>query len=51
MEHVWSLWGSRCAVMDVVWCWLVIAMIRMMVWGGNGIGDKFQQRSNTGPTC
>jgi len=33
--HVWILWGSRCAAMDVMWCWLVIAMIRMMVLDGN----------------
>jgi len=48
MEHVWSLWGFRCAVMDVVWCWLVIEMIRMMVLDNNSIGDEFQWRSNTG---
>jgi len=38
MEHVWSLWGPRCAAVDVVWFWLVIVMIRMMIGDGNGIG-------------
>ena len=33
MECVWSLWGSRCAAMDIMWCWLAMAMIRMMVFG------------------
>jgi len=37
----WSLWGSRCAAVDVMWCWLAIAMIRMMALDGNGIGDEF----------
>jgi len=31
----------------VLWCWLAIAMIRMMVLDGNGIGDEFQWRSDT----
>jgi len=46
MEHVWSLWGPRCAAVDVVWFWLVIVMIRMMIGDGNGIGGWI---SNGGP--
>jgi len=30
-----------CAAEDVVCCWLVIEIIRMMVLDGNDIGDEF----------
>jgi len=41
MEHVWSLWGFRCAVVNVMWFFLVIVMIRMMIGDDNGIGGEF----------
>ena len=37
------LWWMSCGF------WLVLAMIRMMVLDGSGIGDEFQWRSNKGP--
>ena len=33
-----SLWGPRCAMVGVVWLWLVIVMIGMIVGDGNSRG-------------
>ena len=39
-------WDSGCAAVDSTWCWLVMAMIGMMIVGGIGVEDDFQWRSN-----
>jgi len=39
-------WGSGCAAVDSAWCWLVMAMIRMMIVGGIRVEEELRQRSN-----
>ena len=42
-------WGSGCAVVDSARCWLVMAMIRMMIVGGIGVEDEFRRGSDISP--